>query len=59
MPVQVPNRKVGVYGLAGAAMTVLFAVLQQAFDFTVDADTAVACATIVGFVMAYFIKEPT
>jgi hypothetical protein len=54
MNIQVPDKKVTIQGLAGALMTVVFAVAAL-FDIHVDADTAVACATIVGFGLAYFI----
>jgi hypothetical protein len=54
MNIQVPDKKVTIQGLAGAMMTVVFAVAAL-FDIHVDADTAVACATIVGFGLAYFI----
>lgn len=54
MNIQVPDKKVSIQGLAGAVMTVVFAVTAR-FGFEVDADTAVACSTIVGFGLAYFI----
>ena len=54
MPIQVPDKKVSIQGLAGAVMTVVFAVLG-AYGFNVGAEVAVACATIVGFGLAYMI----
>jgi len=54
MQIQVPDKKVSIQGLAGAVMTVVFAVLAL-YDINVSAETAVACATIVGFGLAYMI----
>ena len=56
MIIGIPNRKVTVNGLAGAVLTIVFAILPR-YGINVAPDTAVACATVVGFCLAYMVRD--
>ena len=58
LQIDLPNRKVTVAGAVGAGMTLLFTVLGR-FGVEVSAEEAVGVATLVAFLLSYYVPEPT
>ena len=54
-----PNRKVGAGGIGAAVVTIAVWATHAFSSVEIPAEVAAAASTLVGFVAAYFVREPT
>ncbi len=56
-PTNLPSRKVGSGGIGGAISVIAVWALNEYANADIDAEIGAAIATVVTFVVAYFVKE--
>lgn len=57
--IQAPNRKVTVGLVSGSVMTILAWASKQYAGVEIPAEVALAGATVINFILQYFVPEPT
>ena len=56
-PTNIPSRKVGSGGIGGAISVIAVWALKEYGETVIEPEIAAAIATVVTFVVAYFVKE--